>query len=115
MTGGPSIKLNNGVEIPQVGLGVYEAAAGEETRRAVRAALEVGYRHVDTARIYANEKDVGAAIRESGVPREQVFVTTKLWNSDQGKAKTAAAFEGSLKRLGLDYVDLYLIHWPVQG
>jgi methylglyoxal/glyoxal reductase len=115
MPGGPTIKLNNGVEIPQVGLGVYEAAAGDETRRAVRTALEVGYRHVDTARIYGNESDVGAAIRESGVPREQLFVTTKLWNSDQGNAKSAAAFEGSLKRLGLEYVDLYLIHWPVQG
>jgi diketogulonate reductase-like aldo/keto reductase len=115
MTGGPHIKLNNGVEIPQVGLGVYQAEAGDETRRAVRAALEVGYRHIDTARIYGNEQDVGAAIRESGVPRDEIFVTTKLWNSDQGKGKTSAAFEASLKRLGLDRIDLYLIHWPVAG
>jgi diketogulonate reductase-like aldo/keto reductase len=112
--GGTTIRLNNGVEIPQVGLGVYEARAGDETRLAVRAALELGYRHVDTAKIYGNEEAVGAAIRESGLPREEIFVTTKLWNGDQGKAKTAAAFEASLSRLGLDYVDLYLIHWPVE-
>ncbi|HVY47747.1 MAG TPA: aldo/keto reductase [Minicystis sp.] len=109
------IKLNNGVEIPQVGLGVFRAAAGEETRRAVRWALEIGYRHVDTARVYGNEQDVGEAIRESGVPREEVFVTTKLWNSDHGKDKAARACEESLKRLGFDYVDLYLIHWPQEG
>lgn len=108
-----TIRLNNGVEIPRLGLGVFQAAQGEETRAAVRAALAAGYRHVDTARIYGNEADVGAAIQESDVPRSEVFVTTKLWNEDQGFDATLRAFEASLGRLGLDYVDLYLLHWPV--
>src|SRR2546422_11713221 len=86
---------------------------GRVTRNAVNFALRVGYRHVDTARIYGNEADVGEAVRESGVPREDLFVTTKLWNSDQGYDSTLRAFEGSLKRLGLDYLDLYLVHFPV--
>jgi len=108
-----TIRLNNGVEIPRLGLGVYRAAAGSETRNAVLWALEAGYRHVDTAAIYGNEADVGRAIRESGIPREDVFVTTKLWNDDQGYDAALAAFDASLERLGFDYVDLYLIHWPV--
>jgi diketogulonate reductase-like aldo/keto reductase len=109
----PSLTLNNGVELPQVGLGVYQAERGEETRQAVRTALELGYRHVDTARAYGNERDVGVAVRDSGLPREQVFVTTKLWNDDQGYDETLAAFDRSLERLGLDYLDLFLVHWPV--
>ena len=109
------IRLNDGVEIPRLGLGVYQAPAGPIARAAVRAALDVGYRLVDTARIYGNEEDVGLAIRESGLPREDVFVTTKLWNSDHGHEAALRACEGSLQRLGLDYVDLYLIHWPVPG
>ncbi|HVU04529.1 MAG TPA: aldo/keto reductase [Polyangiaceae bacterium] len=108
-----TVTLNTGAKIPQVGLGVWQAGAGEYTRRAVRAALEVGYRHVDTARIYGNEKDVGAAIRASGIPRADVFVTTKLWNEDQGYDSALRAFDASLERLDLEYVDLYLIHWPV--
>src|SRR5690606_19312058 len=108
-----TIRLNNGVEIPRLGLGVYRAAAGSETRNAVLWALEAGYRHVDTAAIYGNEADVGRAIRESGIPREEVFVTTKLWNDDHGYDEALAAFDASLKRLGFDHVDLYLIHWPV--
>ena len=108
-------RLANGVEIPRVGLGVFRAGRGEETRAAVSEALQAGYRHVDTARIYANEQDVGAALRSSGIPRAEIFVTTKLWNDDQGFDTTLRAFDRSLDRLGLEYVDLYLLHWPVPG
>src|SRR6266704_1979411 len=107
-----TVKLNNDVRMP-IGLGVYQSPPGRVTRNAVNFALRVGYRHVDTARIYGNEADVGEAVRESGVPRGDLFVTTKLWNSDQGYDSTLRAFEGSLKRLGLDYLDLYLVHFPV--
>jgi diketogulonate reductase-like aldo/keto reductase len=109
-----SVKLNNGVSMPIFGLGVYQSPPGEETRAAVRDALEVGYRLVDTARAYHNEPDVAAAIEESGVPRSQVFVTTKLWNSDQGYDSALAAFDKSESRLGGAQVDLYLIHFPVE-
>jgi diketogulonate reductase-like aldo/keto reductase len=109
------LPLLSGESIPQVGLGVWQAAAGAETRKAVREALARGYRHVDTARIYGNEADVGAALRESGLSRDDVFVTTKLWNQDQGYDRALRAFDASLKRLGLDSVDLYLLHWPVAG
>ncbi|MCK7605409.1 aldo/keto reductase [Geobacillus stearothermophilus] len=107
--------LHNGVKMPWVGLGVYKVKEGEEVRSAVRTALEIGYRHVDTAAFYENEEGVGRAIRESGIPREQVFVTTKVWNTDQGYETTLKAFDASLKKLGFDYVDLYLVHWPVKG
>lgn len=107
--------LNNGVKIPRLGLGVYQSPPGQLTRKAVEYALKIGYRHIDTARIYGNESDVGAAIRESGIKREDVFVTTKLWNGDQGNETALNAFDQSLKRLGLKYLDLYLIHWPVQN
>ncbi len=107
-----SVKLNNGTEIPRLGLGVYQSPPGKITSDAVKYAFEHGYRLVDTARIYGNEQDVGLAIRESGVRREDIFVTTKLWNSDHGYDSTLRAFEESLRRLGLKYVDLYLIHWP---
>ncbi len=109
----PSLVLNTGARIPQVGLGVWQIGRGAPTIDAVSAAIRKGYRHVDTARIYGNEREVGEAIRGSGVPREEVFVTTKLWNEDQGYDATLRAFDGSLSRLGLEYVDLYLIHWPV--
>jgi len=99
--------------MPLLGLGVFQAPSGAPTRRAVREALAVGYRHIDTARVYANEKDVGQAIRQSAIPRSQIFVTTKLWNSDQGFDAALRAFDASLAELGLDYVDLYLVHWPV--
>jgi diketogulonate reductase-like aldo/keto reductase len=102
------------MDIPPIGLGVWQASP-EECRRAVSAALRIGYRHIDTARIYGNEADVGAAIRDSGIPREQIFVTTKLWNDDQGYDSALRAFDASAKRLGLDYLDLYLLHWPVPG
>jgi len=108
-----TVKLNNDVRMPILGLGVYQSPPGRVTRNAVNFALRIGYRHVDTARIYGNEADVGEAVRESGVPREDLFVTTKLWNSDQGYDSTLRAFEDSLKRLGLDYLDLYLVHFPV--
>ncbi len=100
-------------EIPAVGLGVYKSEPGPVTRDAVLEALRVGYRHIDTASIYNNESDVGDALTASGLDRADVFITTKLWNEDQGYDKTLVAFDRSLELLGLDYVDLYLIHWPV--
>src|SRR5213083_368875 len=107
------ITLSDGAKIPVLGLGVWQAGAGKETRKAVSAALESGYRLIDTAKLYGNERDVGAAVRESGIPRDEIFVTTKLWNSDQGFESALRAFEGSRRELGLEYVDLYLVHWPV--
>ncbi|HWL88989.1 MAG TPA: aldo/keto reductase [Polyangiaceae bacterium] len=106
------VALGSGGAIPKVGLGVWQMPRGV-ARKAVLEALHSGYRHVDTARIYNNEKDVGTAVRESGIPREEIFITTKLWNDDQGYDSALRAFDASLERLGLDYVDLYLIHWPV--
>ncbi|UCD38346.1 MAG: aldo/keto reductase [Fidelibacterota bacterium] len=108
-------RLNSGIEMPYLGLGVYLAASGTEAQQAIQWALEAGYRHIDTAKIYGNERDVGLAIRQSELSRENIFVTTKLWNSDHGYDNTIRAFEDSLHRLGLSYVDLYLIHWPVEG
>lgn len=104
--------LNNGVKMPWFGLGVFKVQEGEEVIHAVRSALDIGYRSIDTAAIYGNEEGVGKAIAESNIPREDLFITTKLWNAEQGYDTTLAAFEASLKRLDLDYVDLYLIHWP---
>lgn len=109
------VKLNNGVQMPIFGLGTYQTRSGKETQAAVLYALEAGYRLIDTARIYRNEKDVGDAFRKSGIPREEVFITTKLWNSDHGYDTAIAACEKSLKSLALSYIDLYLIHWPVEG
>jgi 2,5-diketo-D-gluconate reductase A len=108
----PKIELHDGVEIPQLGFGVFQVPP-EDTRAVVEDALEAGYRHIDTAAAYRNEKGVGEAIAASRIPREELFVTTKLWNSQQGHDEALAAFESSLGRLGLDRVDLYLIHWPV--
>jgi 2,5-diketo-D-gluconate reductase A len=108
----PTVALHDGVEIPQLGFGVFQIPP-EDTQRAVEEALEAGYRHVDTAAAYRNERGVGAAIAASGVPREEVFVTTKLWNSRQGYDSTLVTFEKSLGRLGFEHLDLYLIHWPV--
>jgi diketogulonate reductase-like aldo/keto reductase len=107
----PALTLHDGVEIPQLGFGVFQIPP-EETQEAVEEALGVGYCHIDTAAAYRNEAGVGAAIAATGVSREDVFVTTKLWNSQQGYDSTLAAFEKSLERLGTGYVDLYLIHWP---
>lgn len=108
----PTVTLHDGVEIPQLGFGVFQVRP-EDTQQAVEEALEVGYRHIDTAAAYRNERGVGAAIAASGIPREEIFVTTKLWNSHQGYESTLGAFRKSLNRLGLDHIDLYLIHWPV--
>jgi len=110
-----ALTLNNGRKIPQVGLGVWQTPRGEVTQSAVAAALRIGYRHVDTARIYGNERDVGIGVQQGGVPRGEIFVTTKLWNDDQGYDSALRAFDASLARLGLEYVDLYLLHWPVAG
>ncbi|MFH8337318.1 aldo/keto reductase [Streptomyces sp. AM6-12] len=108
----PPIILNNGVEMPQVGFGVWQVP-DDEAERAVGTALEAGYRSIDTAAAYGNEEGTGRAIAASGLPREEVFVTTKLWNSDQGYDATLRAFDTSLRKLGLDHLDLYLIHWPL--
>ncbi len=107
----PNITLNNGVEVPTLGFGVYQIPP-EETEQAVATALEVGYRHIDTAAAYGNEKEVGRAVRASGVPRDELFITTKLWVHSPGEDKATAAFEASLRRLDMDHVDLYLIHQP---
>ncbi|WP_116203419.1 aldo/keto reductase [Amycolatopsis circi] len=107
----PNLRLNNGVDIPQLGFGVFQVPE-DQTAAAVTSALEAGYRSIDTAAIYGNEAGVGRAIAESGISREDLFVTTKLWNDDQGYDSTLRAFDASLAKLGLDHVDLYLIHWP---
>ena len=108
-------RLNDGNRIPWVGLGVFQVAAGAPSLRAVAHALSIGYRHIDTAALYGNEEDVGRAVRDSGIPRSEVFVTTKLWNADQGFASAIKACDASLAKLKLDYIDLYLIHWPEPG
>ncbi|MFF7362144.1 aldo/keto reductase [Streptomyces sp. NPDC008125] len=107
----PSLSLNNGVDMPQLGFGVWQVP-DDEAEQAVTTAIEAGYRSIDTAAIYGNESGTGKAIAASGVARDELFVTTKLWNADQGYDATLAAFDTSLDKLGLDYVDLYLIHWP---
>lgn len=109
------VTLNDGVEMQWFGLGVYRVAEGEEVYNSVRWALEAGYRLVDTAAFYENEEGVGRAIRDSGIPREEIFVTTKVWNTDHGYERTLRACEKSLTKLGMDYADLYLIHWPGQN
>ncbi|MGH3094701.1 MAG: aldo/keto reductase [Streptosporangiales bacterium] len=108
----PNVTLNDGRQMPQLGYGVYQVPPGQTTE-VVRAALDAGYRSIDTATLYRNEAEVGKAIAESGVPREQIFVTTKLWNDRQGYDEALRGFDASLAELGFDYVDLYLIHWPV--
>ncbi|PZT77715.1 MULTISPECIES: aldo/keto reductase [unclassified Streptomyces] len=108
----PSLTLNNGVEMPQLGFGVWQVPDDEATK-AVATAIESGYRSIDTAAIYQNETGTGRAIAASGVPRDELFVTTKVWNTEQGHDSTLRAFDASLAKLGLEYVDLYLIHWPV--
>lgn len=110
-----SATLNNGVAMPWVGLGVFQSEPGPEAERAVRWALDTGYRHIDTAAYYENEESVGKAIRESKVNRDEVFVTTKVWNDRQGYKETLAAFDESRRKLDMDVVDLYLVHWPVKS
>ncbi|SDN50806.1 aldo/keto reductase [Allokutzneria albata] len=111
MSGVPTVTLNNGVAMPQLGFGVFQVP-DDETAAAVTSALEAGYRSIDTAAIYGNEAGVGTALEKSGIPRDELFITTKVWNADQGYDKTLAAFDASLEKLGLDHLDLYLIHWP---
>lgn len=108
--------LNNGVRIPILGLGTYKIGKSEqETYNALRAALDAGFRHIDTATLYENEKPIGKAIRESGIPREEIFVTTKLWGTDVLKGDVQGGFDESMRKLDIGYVDLYLVHWPVAG
>jgi len=112
---GDTALLSNGVKMPWLGLGVWKVKDGDEVERAVKAAVKTGYRSIDTAAVYGNEEGVGRAIRDCGVPREELFITTKVWNTMQGYESTLQAFEESRRKLGLDYVDLYLVHWPVKG
>lgn len=107
-----SFKLNNGIDIPAIGFGTWQIPEGEDAYQAVKEALVAGYTHIDTAAIYGNEKSVGRAIKDSGIARNTLFITTKLWNTERGYDKTVVAFEKSLADLGLEYLDLYLIHWP---
>jgi len=107
--------LNNGVKMPWLGLGVWKVKDGDEVALSVRSAIEAGYRSIDTAAVYGNEAGVGEGIRQAGIDRDQLFITTKVWNADQGYESTLKAFDESRKRLGLDTLDLYLIHWPVKG
>jgi len=111
---GTTIELGNGAHMPRFGLGTYKSAPGAEVEHAVEAALRLGYRSIDTASLYANEDGVGLGIRASGVPRDALFLTTKVWNSEQGYESTLEACEKSLARLGTDYIDLYLMHWPIR-
>jgi diketogulonate reductase-like aldo/keto reductase len=107
-----SYTLPNGVKIPCVGFGTWQAPDGDVCVSSVKAAIKAGYRHIDTAAAYGNESSVGAAVKQSGVPRDELFITTKLWNDDRGYEGTLEAFENSMGKLGLEYLDLYLIHWP---
>lgn len=107
--------LHNGVKMPWFGLGVFKVKEGSEVVESVKAAIKNGYKSIDTAAVYQNEEGVGQAIKEAGVPREELFITTKVWNADQGYESTLKAFETSMEKLGLEYLDLYLIHWPVAG
>ena len=108
--------LNNGVKVPMLGLGTYRIGKTDnDVYNAIRTALDVGYRHIDTATLYANEAPIGKAIRESGIPREDIFVTTKLWGDDMVKNEIQQAFDRSMQLLDIGYIDLYLVHWPVKG
>ncbi|MFC7391977.1 aldo/keto reductase [Scopulibacillus cellulosilyticus] len=109
------VVLHNGVEMPRFGLGVYKAEEGQEVVNAVKAAINAGYRSIDTAAFYQNETGVGEAVKAVDVPREELFITTKVWNDRQGYESTLSAFNESREKLGLDYIDLYLVHWPVSG
>jgi diketogulonate reductase-like aldo/keto reductase len=110
-----STVLSNGVKMPWLGLGVFKVTEEGLAEKTVKAAIDAGYRHIDTAAAYGNEEGVGAGIKNSGVPRDELFITTKVWNADQGYETSLAAFEKSLSKLDMDYVDLLLIHWPVKG
>lgn len=109
-----TVTLNNGARMPWLGLGVFQIRSDAETEKVVRTAIELGYRSIDTASLYGNERGVGQAVRACGVPREKLFVTTKVWNDDMRGDRVEAAFNESMERLGLDYIDLYLLHWPIK-
>ena len=109
-----TVTLSNGVKMPYLGLGVFESSEGKETIDAIHWALEAGYRHIDTASLYMNERSVGDAIRTGGIDRKEIFIVTKVWNSEQGYRNTLEAFQRSLEKLQTDYIDLYMIHWPVR-
>ncbi|WP_343708522.1 aldo/keto reductase, partial [Mycobacterium sp.] len=108
----PSVPLNDGSSIPTLGFGVFKVPPAD-TEQAVTTALRAGYRHIDTAAVYGNERETGRAVAASGVPRDELYLVTKLWNSEQGYDSTLAAFDVSMERLGIDYLDLYLVHWPM--
>jgi diketogulonate reductase-like aldo/keto reductase len=110
-----TVTLNNGIPMPLLGLGVWQINSDAETERVVRMAIDAGYRSIDTAMIYGNERGVGSAIRACGIPRDQLFITTKVWNADIRRGSVADAFDESLERLGLDFIDLYLVHWAIPG
>jgi methylglyoxal/glyoxal reductase len=110
----PLLSLNNGIKIPTLGLGLYEVSGGVKAMRVIDEALEIGYRHFDTASVYQNERDLGQVFSSSGLLREEIFITTKLWNSDHGYDSAFRAFDSSLTNLKVDYIDLYLLHWPVE-
>ena len=110
-----SFELRNGVQMPYLGLGTYQSDNDQEVVNAIKSAIKIGYRHIDTAAVYENEEGVGEGIRESGIDRSELFLVSKVWNDDQGYDETLKAFDESLARLGVDYLDLYLIHWPVSG
>ena len=109
-----TVELSNNVSMPYFGLGVFQVDDGKQVIQAVKHALSAGYRHIDTASLYGNERGVGLAVAESGIPRKEIFVTSKVWNSDQGYDSTLLAFEKSMKLFGFEYLDLYLVHWPVK-
>src|SRR5438093_1696631 len=115
LTLGSRVTLNDGNRMAVLGFRMGQVGCGKATRNAVAYALQIGYRLFDTAKLYGNERDLRVAVRESGIPRDEIFVTTKLWNNDHGYESALQAFEKSRRELGLDYVDLYLIHWPVPG
>ena len=110
-----SFELRNGIQMPYLGLGTYQSDNDQEVVNAIKSAIKIGYRHIDTAAVYKNEEGVGESIRESGIDRSELFLVSKVWNDDQGYDETLKAFDESLTRLGVDYLDLYLIHWPVSG
>lgn len=110
-----ALRLHNGIEIPCIGFGTWQTPDGETAVTAVKTAIEAGYRHIDTAAAYRNEESVGKAVRESGIPRAELFITSKVWNTDRGYESTLQAFEKTLEKLGTDYLDLYLIHWPANS
>ena len=115
MSAVPSVTLNNGVAMPMLGFGVFQVNDAEECERSVSEAIRTGYRLIDTASMYGNEKEIGNAVRKTNVPRSEIFITTKVNNTDQGFDSTLRAFDVSLKKFNIEYIDLYLVHWPIKN